>query len=312
MREDLDLFWLQKQPVRTEEEITRNWGGNLDPIVSICCPTFNQVAYIEDAIRGFLAQETTFPFEIIIRDDASTDGTTNIVRDYSKRYPKIIRAIINEENRYSQGEAPYHVLTYIIRGKYVTFCEGDDFWISSTMLQKEFELLEAHPESVMAVARTYQCRQHNDEFEYERTYGEIDKKELVSEEDKNIYFHTSSLLMKTDIFKEIMEKYFMGHTLYGDWALRAFLATKGSYVNLPEVVSVYRMTGNGLWSSLDDEERLIHKLYQTKKLASQLSGRHSRRQRRLFYRHLIKLLHSYFCNGRFKDVVKLLWRVSNV
>ena len=100
---------IQAQKPRTQTEITQNWGGANEPVVSICCSTFNHVKYVEDAIRGFLAQETTFAFEIIIRDDASTDGTIDIVQDYTQRYPDIIRPLFNTENRFDLSERPIHI-----------------------------------------------------------------------------------------------------------------------------------------------------------------------------------------------------------
>ena len=99
------------------------------PVVSICCPTYNHVNYIEAAICGFLAQETTFPFEIIVRDDASTDGTAEIVRQYSRRYPNIIRAVIEKENQLNKGVRPIHVWPSLATGEFIALCEGDDFWV---------------------------------------------------------------------------------------------------------------------------------------------------------------------------------------
>lgn len=74
------------------------------PIVSIACITYNQEFFIAQAIEGFLMQQTTFPFEIIIYDDASTDRTVKIVRDYADKYPKLIIPIFQKENQYSKGK----------------------------------------------------------------------------------------------------------------------------------------------------------------------------------------------------------------
>jgi len=116
-----------------------------EPLVSICCITYNQESYIRDAIEGFLMQKTTFPIEIIIHDDASTDGTTEIVREYEKKYPELIHAIIQTENQYSQGFFPGQKFVWpIAKGKYLAFCEGDDYWTDSNKLQMQADFLESH------------------------------------------------------------------------------------------------------------------------------------------------------------------------
>lgn len=91
----------------TEEEIMKAWKGDpTRPMVSICCITYNHERYIEDALNGFLIQETEFPFEICIHDDASTDGTADIIRAYEARDPTIIKPIDQKENQWSKGKGP--------------------------------------------------------------------------------------------------------------------------------------------------------------------------------------------------------------
>ncbi|AFJ01907.1 glycosyltransferase [Methylophaga frappieri] len=91
--------------LRSQTEIMASWEGDLSsPVVSICCITYNHDAYIEDALEGFLIQETDFPFEILIHDDASTDRTADIIREYEAAYPNLIKPIYQVENQYSQGK----------------------------------------------------------------------------------------------------------------------------------------------------------------------------------------------------------------
>jgi glycosyltransferase involved in cell wall biosynthesis len=117
------------------------------PLLSICCATYNHERYIRDAIESFLIQETDFPIEIIIHDDASTDDTAIIVRDYADKYPNLIIPIFQKENQYSQGKRIFGSFLYPrVRGKYIAFCEGDDYWISPHKLQRQIDYMESHPE----------------------------------------------------------------------------------------------------------------------------------------------------------------------
>lgn len=98
-------------------------------LVSICCITYNQKNYIRDTLEGFVSQKTNFSYEVLIHDDASTDGTADIIREYARRYPEKMKPILQLENQYAKGL--YNVSgTYNFpraRGRYIAMCEGDDY-----------------------------------------------------------------------------------------------------------------------------------------------------------------------------------------
>lgn len=120
---------------------------NVEPLVSIDCITYNHEAFISEAIESFLMQKTDFTFEILIHDDASTDQTATIIRDYEKKYPDIIKPIYQKENQYSQDvEISRQFQFPRAMGKYIAFCEGDDYWTDPYKLQKQVDFLEAHPD----------------------------------------------------------------------------------------------------------------------------------------------------------------------
>src|SRR5690554_2112060 len=132
--------------LRTEDEIIATWKGDISkPLVSVRCITYNHAPYIEDAIKGFLIQETDFPIEVWIHDDASTDGTREIVDSYQKRYPRIIKTILQDENQYSKGVSPGALLRKKCSGKYHAICEGDDFWVNQGHLSRKVFILENSP-----------------------------------------------------------------------------------------------------------------------------------------------------------------------
>jgi len=103
--------------------------------------------YIKDALEGFLIQKTDFPFEILINDDASTDSTADIIREYEAQYPNLIKPIYQTENQYSQGKKPNQEFNFPRAiGKYIALCEGDDYWTDPLKLQKQLDFLEENPE----------------------------------------------------------------------------------------------------------------------------------------------------------------------
>ena len=127
----------------------RNYKFDSDeiPLVSISCITYNHKQYIRDAIEGFLMQRTNFPVEILIHDDASTDGTAEIIREYEKQYPWLIKPVYQTENQYSKHNSFISIskIQYgRALGKYIAFCEGDDYWTDPYKLQKQVDFLESN------------------------------------------------------------------------------------------------------------------------------------------------------------------------
>jgi len=290
----------------SEQEIIKSWGSETKPKVSICCATYNHVNYIDDAIRGFLSQKTNFPFEIIIRDDASNDGTIDIIKEYARRYPKIIRLVIYKENQYQKGKKWLEEWPELMMGEYYASCEGDDFWICPHKLQKQLDLLEKYPEAVMSVALTHFFQQENDSLRYLRTTQPCDKVLLNVKDVHTNYFHTSTYLIRGNVFKDVIDSYFTGTTLLGDTALRAILIAKGSFVLLPEVVSVYRIDGAGIWTSLDKEKQLRWEEASTKRLLEILSDDHREYQRRHMVNILLSRAYLLLKNWKIVSAVKII------
>ncbi|MGH8420012.1 MAG: glycosyltransferase family 2 protein [Pseudomonas sp.] len=119
------------------------------PLLSIVCPTYNHETFLAQTLDGFLSQETTFPFEILVNDDASTDGTARVLASYVERYPQIIRPIYHQVNQFQQGKPCTPGLFKEARGRYIAFCEGDDYWTDPHKLQIQVDFLENHHDYVM-------------------------------------------------------------------------------------------------------------------------------------------------------------------
>ena len=119
----------------------------VQPMVTVWCLTYNQKDFIGDALNGFVMQQTHFLFEVIVHDDASTDGTTEIVKEYAAKYPHIIKPMIESDNQWKKGGLKHIVAIMnerFRRGKYIAFCEGDDYWTDTHKLQKQVDFLESH------------------------------------------------------------------------------------------------------------------------------------------------------------------------
>ena len=135
---------------KTEQEIMEGWQGDLNnPIVSVCCITFNHENYIGEALDSFLMQETDFPFEVIVRDDASPDTTADIIREYERKYPNIIKPIYEKENGFQKGIKPSQVVIKKAIGEYIAFCEGDDYWTDNKKLKIQKDFLDVNNEYVI-------------------------------------------------------------------------------------------------------------------------------------------------------------------
>ena len=114
-----------------------------DPLVSVVMLTYNHERYLAEAIESVIFQQTSFPVELLIGEDCSTDGTKEIALGYQKRFPEVIRIITSEKN--VGGPRNHARLIAAARGKYIAFCEGDDFWHRPDKLACQVAVLESDP-----------------------------------------------------------------------------------------------------------------------------------------------------------------------
>ena len=232
------------------------------PLVSIHCPTYNHEEYIRDCLEGFLSQKTTFPFEVLTHDDASPDATPQIIREYAAKYPDIIKPILRETNIHSVPGHRSIKLTNLERaqGKYVAFCEGDDFWCSPHKLQKQFDLLESHPDYTLCGCGIYYLNH------LQKTYTPqgfpADEWPLSQEEAcRRIFFnthpfHTPAIFFRMDTFRAIQDDLMRDtkNAPMGDTQLFYHFSTKGKLGYIRERMVTYRQHASS-FSSYDDPEK---------------------------------------------------------
>lgn len=216
---------------------------NETPMVSVVCATYNQEAYIRQCLEGIMMQKTSFSFEVLINDDASTDNTASIIKEFEIKYPKHIKPIYQKENQYSKGikiDPNYNIPR--AQGKYIAMCEGDDYWIDELKLQKQFDFMENHPECTMCF--------HNAEIENnlkDKTISHIqieDREYFSNELFSNWIVPTASMFFRKDFldFKILTNK----NILNGDLIYILLAAEKGKVYGLSEKMSTYRMHEEGV------------------------------------------------------------------
>lgn len=119
-------------------------------LVSVVCDVYNHEPYLRQCFDGFVMQKTNFKFEVLVHDDASTDKSAEIIIEYTNKYPDIFKPIIQKENQYSKGVGIWKTYQFPrVKGKYVAFCEGDDYWIDPLKLQKQVTAIESDSKNTM-------------------------------------------------------------------------------------------------------------------------------------------------------------------
>ena len=218
------------------------------PLVSVRCTTFNHEKYIRQALDSFLMQQTDFPFEIVVHDDASTDGTQEILKEYAQKNPEKIRLILQTENQYSQGRGPSGFLHPQLRGRYVAFCEGDDYWTDPEKLQLQVDYLESHPECSLCA---HQAIRVNEAGDYVRPYCDDPNQEDYDMDFEAVLhnlsrFPTASMLFRTAFFRE--KKDSLDRFWNFDYLNKLLLAGSGRVRVLARPMAAYRMASQGSWT----------------------------------------------------------------
>ncbi|MCX7547127.1 glycosyltransferase [Xanthomarina sp. F1114] len=220
----------------------------MKPVLTICCTTFNQEKYVEKTLEGFYLQKTTFPIEIQIHDDASTDGTQAILKKHAEKDPRI-KLILQTENKYSQHIMPWwHYSFPQAKGKYIALCEGDDYWTDPLKLQKQVDFLESNPDYVISwtnykifngsgfLSNQWKHKEENTRINY-----------------NNIFSPYCTLTLTAVFKKEALNLELLKSFKYSkDNSLYIVLLQKGSGVFMDFESAVYRVHEGGVYSLQSD------------------------------------------------------------
>lgn len=216
--------------------------------VSVVCLAYNHAKYIRRALEGFVKQKTDFEYEVIVHDDASTDGTADIIREYEEKYPEIIKAVCQKENKFSQGISPTR--TYVfpkVRGEYLAICEGDDYWTDENKLQIQYDYMRTHPECAMCV---HQATMHDCFKKTDRVFPEnTESREYSIEELLPLgggAFATNSIVMKKSVYMDLPDCFKAKG--FSDYQVMINGALNGTVYYIARNMSTYNLGVAGSWT----------------------------------------------------------------
>ena len=250
-------------PIPISEQV---WPEGTLPLVSICSIAYNHEPYIRQCLDGFLKQKCNFAFEVLIHDDASTDGTTEIIREYEEKYPNIIKPIYEKENQWVKGRVGSVIFNFPrAKGKYIALCEGDDYWTDPLKLQKQVEFLEANPEYVLTCHR-YKVLDHENNIWSGDNADKLFKGYIegltFDYSIKHWITKTLTLVFRKDALFEY-EKY---KGLNRDTVLIYFLMKNGLGYCFNDVSGVYRLNNGGVCGKQSINKKTFDAYYVLKDL----------------------------------------------
>jgi len=249
------------------------------PLVSVWVSTYNQEKYIRECLDGILVQKVNFAYEIIIGDDCSTDSNQTIIREYAEKYPDIIRPILGKTNLYS-ADGRSRVLEQFLplaRGKYMTMCEGDDYWSFPGRMQALADFLESHPKHSL-VFHAYEVLSEIPDIEVNSPWQP--RSRTVSQFEVLIvpHIHFAACMGRLNVLKsdsELQKQYLQHKEVFFDMRLYISWFNAGKIYYINHIWSVYRVQTQGIWTQLrlnnDSEE---HDLLSLKALETFYSGKY--------------------------------------
>jgi glycosyltransferase involved in cell wall biosynthesis len=223
-----------------------------ETLVSVCLITYNHVNYINQAIDSVLSQKTDFAWELVIADDCSTDGTSDVLATYESRYPQLIR-VIKQKVNIGPGKNFIELLRNA-RGKYIAYFEGDDYWIDEYKICKQLPILESNPQYSMVFTNRLVLNPLG-----ELTEDTFYTKDFYTTKDVIEGFIPPSQTLMFRNFNSLVPSFEYFSNIYsGDRYLALFCSLSGSIYKLNDTTAVYRITGSGVWNS----NSALNKLHQ--------------------------------------------------
>lgn len=229
----------------------------MENMVNIYCITYNHREIIRKCLDGFVMQKTTFPFQIWIHDDCSTDGTIDILKEYEKQYPNLINVIYEKENQHSKGISMDSIMLPIVKKdcKYIATCEGDDYWTDEYKLQKQFDYMEKNDNATICV---HAAIEHNLETNKEFVRPALKESREISMQEIIMFgggfFPTCSFFTRNN-FEVIPRRW--GRGIVGDFNEILHAALNGTVYYIADCMAVKTVFYPGSWSSRHKDSSLM-------------------------------------------------------
>ena len=207
------------------------------PLVSVCITTYRHEDYLRGTLDGILAQQVDFPYEILIHDDCSPDGTIAIIREYADKYPDIILSLYEEVNQYSQNIPINETFNFPrARGRYIALCEGDDCWIDPDKLARQIAYMEKHEDCTFCftngiIRDVSGAKPDRDFLPYYPEDAEIisggSRSLSLSEVVRLSFVPTASFVFRTETLRSLPDSFHEHMTQYGDLRMKLYLSAAG-------------------------------------------------------------------------------------
>lgn len=283
------------------------------PLVSVLTLAYNQAPYIRGCLDGILMQKTNFAFELLIHDDASTDGTADIIREYEAKYPDIIKPIYQKENQYTRGGKIMERFMYPrVKGKYIAFCEGDDYWTDSLKLQKQVDLMEANEDIPCCFHRVDILHQNENKFEK----GSLPK--FIKEDDicEGKFFTNEDRLEKwfayilaimfrskyIDYLTENSKKY---KFTFNDNHIIYYLMKDSKAYYFKDSMAIYRINDGGIFGDMNKTYKLNYSYNLTKEMYEIENNSDTQKY---YNKSIINLFHNYIDNREYFNAIKFIYK----
>lgn len=292
--------------------------------LQVVCLTYNHEKYIRQALDGFVMQKTSFPFEVLIGDDASTDKTPEIIQEYAKRYPDIIKPFLRKKNLGAQQNSLD--LLRRVNAEYLALCEGDDYWTDPQKLQIQVDFLDKHINyngcwHNAEIVKESNVKEWNTDF-----YFPADKRghqywpnSIVGFKKNRKTFTLFDILDGPIATASIVYRYpknfeypeWFGTALAGDRAMHSLMIQDSCFAYINKTMSVYRVSKKGVWFNKNNSENLVSEIKEWVDFIKKLNATMGRKYDKVFQRYLEAYYAENLDQAIDNKMVKLLQFILN-
>lgn len=220
------------------------------PKVSVVTVSYNQEKFIAQALKSIVSQRTEFSFELIVSDDCSTDGTRDIIKQFAREYPEIVKPVLRKRN---VGAVRNFVeAMQMAEGQYVALCEGDDFWTDDSKIQRQVDFLDGHQSHSLCFHPTRVFYEGGQGQDYEYPEEREPSKFTVGTLLQRNYIQTNSVMYRRKSYADVPMD-----ILPLDWYLHLYHAQTGKVGFINQTMSAYRKHADGLWWDSNDNPNAL-------------------------------------------------------